>query len=123
LNNEKQTRKQIIDNRLNNAGWNVMDRTQVVEEFFVSVDTNQLNEPETSYGVQFCDYVLLSKDGKPLAVVEAKKTLVDAGIGREQAKQYCYYIQKQYNSELPFCLYTNGHDIFFWDLGNYPLKK
>lgn len=123
MNNEKQTRKQIIDNRLNEAGWNVMDRTQVVEEFFISMTANELNESEAHYGVQFCDYVLLSKDGKPLAVVEAKKTLVDAGIGREQAKQYCYYIQKQYNSELPFCFYTNGHDIFFWDLGNYPPKK
>lgn len=123
MNNEKQTRKQIINNRLNEAGWNVMDRTQIVEEFFISMNANELNESEAHYGAQFCDYVLLSKDGKPLAVVEAKRTLVDAGIGREQAKQYCYYIQKQYNSELPFCFYTNGHDIFFWDLGNYPPKK
>jgi len=30
--------------------------------------------------------------GKPLAVVEAKKTSVDAALGREQAKQYCYNI-------------------------------
>jgi len=24
---------------------------------------------------------------------------------------------------LPFCFYTNGHDIYFWDLENYPPKK
>ncbi len=24
---------------------------------------------------------------------------------------------------MPFCFYTNGHDIYFWDLGNYPPKK
>ncbi|WP_246034314.1 type I restriction endonuclease subunit R [Empedobacter tilapiae] len=24
---------------------------------------------------------------------------------------------------MPFCFYTNGDDIFFWDLGNYPPKK
>ena len=58
-----------------------------------------------------------------MAVVEAKKTSVDSATGREQAKQYCYNIQKQFDGELPFCLYTNGHDIFFWDLNNYPPKK
>lgn len=30
------------------------------------------------------------------AVIEAKKTSKDPEIGREQAKQYCYNIQKQY---------------------------
>ncbi len=37
------------------------------------------------HGKQFSDYVLLGKDGKTMAVVEAKKTSVDAAIGREQA--------------------------------------
>ena len=64
-----------------------------------------------------------AKMERPLAVVEAKKTSVDAAIGREQVKQYCYNIQKQFGGELPFCFYTNGHDIFFWDLENYPPKK
>ena len=41
----------------------------------------------------------------------------------EQAKQYCFNIQKQLGGDLPFCFYTNGHDIFFWDLDNYPPKK
>ena len=83
-----------------------------------------LYEPQTIYqGHQFSDYVLLGRDGKSLAVVEAKKTSVDAAIGREQAKQYCYNIQKKYGSELPFCFYTNGHDIYYWDLENYPPKK
>ena len=60
---------------------------------------------------------MLGKDRKPLAVVEAKKSSRDAAIGREQAKQYCHNIQKQLGGELPFCFYTNGHEIFFWDLG------
>lgn len=33
MKNEKLTRKEIIDNRLKQAGWNVTDRTQVIEEF------------------------------------------------------------------------------------------
>src|SRR5690554_2843729 len=124
MKNESQTRKQIIDNRLKKAGWIVGDRSQVVEEFDIIVDNNLVQEAPTPYaGHQYSDYVLLGKDGKPLAVVEAKKTSVDAAIGREQAKQYCYNIVNAHGAELPFCFYTNGHDIFFWDLENYPPRK
>ncbi|MBX7226937.1 MAG: DEAD/DEAH box helicase family protein [Chitinophagales bacterium] len=123
MRNEKLTRKEIIDNRLKQANWNVTDRTQVIEEFFIEVDKYLVNEPNTSYGAQFSDYVLLGKDGKPLAVVEVKKSSVDARIGEEQAKQYAYNIQKQFSCDLPFCMYTNGHDIFFWDLENYAPRK
>lgn len=123
--NEAKTRKEIIDKRLQVAGWNVNDFTQVVEEFDIDVQVrSEVQEPKTKYsGHQFSDYVLLGKDGKPLAVIEAKKSAVDANIGKEQAKQYCTNIQAQHGGELPFCFYTNGHDIFFWDLGNYPPKK
>lgn len=124
MKNEQQTRKEIIDNRLKQAGWNVTDRTQVIEEFDIIVDSNRVKEASTPYsGHQFSDYVLLGKDGKPIAVIEAKKTTVDATFGREQAKQYCYNIQKTNKCELPFCFYTNGNDIYFWDLENYPPKK
>jgi type I restriction enzyme R subunit len=124
LRNEKLTRKEIIDLQLKKAGWNVSDRTQVIEEFDIIVDDNLVQEAATPYsGHQFSDYVLLGKDGKPLAVVEAKKTATNAAVGREQAKQYCFNIQKKHNGELPFCFYTNGNDIFFWDLDNYPPKK
>jgi type I restriction enzyme, R subunit len=34
MTNEAATRKQIIDIRLKEAGWNVADRTLVIEEFF-----------------------------------------------------------------------------------------
>lgn len=123
MKNEKLTRKEIIDNRLKQAGWNVADRTQVIEEFFISVENNVVSEPSTSYNSEFSDYVLLGKDGNPLAVVEAKKSTVDARIGEEQAKQYSYNIQKQYSCDLPFCMYTNGNDIYFWDLENYAPRK
>ena len=124
MKNEKLTRKEIIDNRLKQAGWIVGDRSQVIEEFDIIVDQNLVQEAPTPYaGHQYSDYVLLGKDGKPLAVVEAKKTSVDAAIGREQAKQYCYNIINSQGGELPFCFYTNGHDIYFWDLENYPPKK
>lgn len=98
------------------------DRTHVLEEFDIHLTI--VEEPTTPYaGHQYSDYVLLGRDGKPLAVVEAKKTSVDAALGREQAKQYCYNIKQTQGVDLPFCFYTNGHDIYFWDLENYPPKK
>lgn len=123
--NEAQTRKELIDKQLAEAGWNLNDQTQVVTEFDINVEfPDGVSEPQVAYqGHQFSDYVLLGKNGKPLAVIEAKKTSKDAGLGREQAKQYCHNIQKEHGGELPFCFYTNGHEIYYWDLGNYPPKK
>jgi type I restriction enzyme R subunit len=122
---EAQTRQQIIDKALEIAGWNVSDPTQVIHEFDISVELPEgVKEARTQYeGHQFSDYVMLGKDGKPLAVVEAKRTSKDAQLGREQAKQYCYNIQKEHGGELPFCFYTNGHETYFWDLENYSPRK
>ncbi|WP_028579249.1 type I restriction endonuclease subunit R [Desulfogranum japonicum] len=135
---EKQTRKDIIDKQLIKAGWNVADITQVIEEFEIDVSgfsgttapstlatlSTMEAGPDSPYkGHQYSDYVLLGRDGKPIAVVEAKKTSKDPANGREQAKQYCYNIQKEKGGELPFCFYTNGLEIHFWDLENYPPRK
>ena len=106
--NEAKTRKELIDKHLLYAGWNVNDQTQVMIEFDINVGLTDgvVCELITPYqGHQFSDYVLLCKNGKPLAVVEAKKTFVDAAIGREQAKQYCHNIQKELGGELPFFLH------------------
>ena len=123
--NEKETREGLIDSALKLAGWSLDDPTQVAREFRIETPgTLMAAEPMFGRdGVRESDYVLLGKNGRPLAVVEAKKTLADAAIGREQAKQYCQGIQEQLGGELPFCFYTNGHEIFFWDLGNYPPRK
>lgn len=122
---EAQTRSQLIDQQLAQAGWNLEDRTQVIEEFDILTALPEgVAEPRTPYeGHQFSDYVLLGKNGKPLAVIEAKRSSKDAALGREQAKQYCHNIQKQWGGELPFCFYSNGQEIYFWDLENYPPRK
>ncbi|MHA6572608.1 type I restriction endonuclease subunit R [Pseudomonas yamanorum] len=122
---EAQTRADMIDQQLALSGWNVKDPTQVIEEFdILTALSEDVAEGRSRYeGHQFSDYVLLGKDRKPLAVIEAKKTSRDAAIGREQAKQYCYNIQQQLGGELPFCFYTNGHETYFWDLGSGPPRK
>ena len=88
--NEAKTRKELIDKQLQEAGWNINDQTQVGIEYDINVGLpDGVSEPQTPYqGHQYSDYVLYGKDGKVLAVVEAKKTSVNAELGREQAKQY-----------------------------------
>ncbi len=123
--NEAKTRKELIDKQLDEAGWDISDQTQVGIEYDINVGLpDGVSEAQTPYsGHQYSDYVLYGKDGKIIAVVEAKKTSVNAELGREQAKQYCQNIQKELGGELPFCFYTNGFEIFYWDLGSYPPKK
>ncbi|AMO97968.1 DEAD/DEAH box helicase family protein [Collimonas arenae] len=122
---EVQTRSELIDQQLALSGWNVKDPTQVIEEFDILTELPEgVAERRTPYeGHQYSDYVLLGKDSRPLAIIEAKKSSRDAAFGREQAKQYCYHTQKQLGGELPFCFYTNGLEIYFWDLENAPPRK
>jgi type I restriction enzyme R subunit len=119
---EANTRIERIDNDLAAAGWRVDDATQVTTEF---LHRNTLEEPRVPYRnqKQFSDYALLGKNGRVLAIVEAKKTSTDARVGREQAKQYCERYASDTGHPLPFCFYTNGHDIYFWNLGQAPPKK
>ncbi len=120
---EAETRTSLIDNRLLASGWNVSDHTKVVEEYALN-GSSSVKDVASPYGsTQFSDYVLLGRDGKPLAVVEAKRTSKDAELGREQAKQYAQRIQEEADAPLPFCFYTNGNDIYFWDISNYPPRK
>src|SRR5216684_5041951 len=76
MTSEYVTRKEIVDLRLKEAGWDVADRSQVIEEFFVSSFGNGddmaspvLAEKIAPGSQEFSDYVLLGKNGKPLAVV------------------------------------------------------
>jgi type I restriction enzyme, R subunit len=124
MSSESQTRKELIDLRLKEAGWDVSDRSQVIEEFFVWQGAVLRDDPvQNGPQREFSDYVLLGKNGKPLAVVEAKRSSKDAEIGREQAKQYCHNIQIEQGGDLPFCFYSNGHEVFFWNLGEAPPQK
>lgn len=116
---ESETRKHFIDQHLLAAGWDVGDPAIVLKEFRTG---GIVEEPETAYGSGFSDYVLLARDGIPAAVIEAKRTSKDAETGREQARQYCERIRQE-TGILPFCFYTNGLDIFFWDIGRYPPRK
>ena len=83
--NELETRAKLIDKRLLDAQWDVNNYTQVLQEYTIK-GSSILSDASSPYkSTQFSDYVLLGRDGKPLAVVEAKRSSKDAELGREQA--------------------------------------
>ena len=108
---EQATRDRLIDMLLAGRGWIVgvegADTEQVTQETLV------LHQPTPS-GEGRADYVLWDNNGKPLAVVEAKKTAVDAEKGRHQARHYADGLEKMHGQR-PVIFYTNGYDIWMWD--------
>jgi type I restriction enzyme, R subunit len=107
---EAQTRDYFIDLLLKEAGWpldQVRDR-----EFEVTGMPNK-------QGKGFVDYVLWGDDGKPLGVVEAKRTRRDARVGQQQAKLYADCLERQFGQR-PLIFYSNGYEHWLWDDANYP---
>lgn len=117
---EDNTRKWLIDRDLRMAGWavghNGANTPQVGQEV-------EVLHQGTQTGLGYADYVLWDDNGKPLAVVEAKKAIVSATQGQQQAKDYADGLEKMHGQR-PMIFYTNGHDIWLWDdAGGYPPRK
>ena len=53
------------------------------------------------------DYVLWGEDGKPLAVVEAKRARHDPSKGQQQARLYADCLEQMFGRR-PLIYYTNG---------------
>ncbi|MBI2898589.1 MAG: DEAD/DEAH box helicase family protein [Planctomycetes bacterium] len=107
---EAETRDAFIDLLLKEAGWE-LDKPQD-REFEVSGMPN-------AQGKGYADYVLWGDDGKPLAVVEAKRTKRDPRVGQQQAKLYADCLERQFGRR-PVIFYTNGYDHWIWDDASYP---
>jgi type I restriction enzyme R subunit len=73
-------------------------------------------------GIGYADYVLWGDDGKPLAVVEAKKTTADPQVGQQQAKLYADCLE-QMHGQRPIIFYTNGYTTWIWDDTAYPPRR
>ena len=108
--NEAETRDLYIDLLLKEAGWK-LDQLRDREFEVQGMPNNQ--------GVGYVDYVLWGDDGKPLAVVEAKRTRRDARVGQQQAKLYADCLQTQFGQR-PLIYTTNGYEHWFWDDSTYP---
>lgn len=118
--NEKTTRRRLIDQALLAAGWNVGANGSNTEQVRQEVKLSNMNT-ESKKG--FADYVLYGDDGKPLAVIEAKKTAKDARKGSEQARMYASSLEIE-TGVRPIIFFTNGIDVFLWDdVQGYPYRK
>jgi len=107
---EAETRDYFIDLLLKEAGW-ALDKPQD-REFRVTGMPNEKDEG-------FVDYVLWGDNGKPLGLVEAKRTKRDARVGQQQAKLYADCLEKQFGQR-PVIFYSNGYEHWIWDDLNHP---
>jgi type I restriction enzyme R subunit len=105
---EERTRKEMIDPQLERAGWFLRDHAKVKIE--IPVDGY---DAEPWNGVT--DYCLYRENGEVLAVVEAKKTVVDVRLAEAQLTYYVTEIQK-HQSFKPFGFLANGLEIYFVDV-------
>lgn len=108
---EAETRRRLIDSRLISANWDVGTELQNTDQV---TQEHPVKEQPTTSGEGYADYVLWDDTHKPLAVIEAKKTSVNAEQGRIQARLYADWLEKEYGQR-PVIFYTNGYDIWLWD--------
>ena len=108
--NEAATRDLFIDLLIREAGFD--PKAPGTAEVRV---TGMPNTP----GEGFVDYVLRGDDGKPLGLVEAKRSRKDARVGKQQAKLYADCLEKKYGQR-PVIFYTNGYEHWIWDDTRHP---
>jgi len=107
---EAQTRDEYIDLMLREAGWPVTGARET--EFEVTGMPNP-------GGLGYVDYVLWGADGKPLGLVEAKRSRLDPRDGKHQAKLYADCLEAMFGQR-PVIFYSNGYDHWVWDDRRYP---
>lgn len=113
LASEAITRKYLIDYMLIEAGWDVLEVKGDIQggKACIEVELNGMPNPS---GKGYADYVLFSRGGKPLAVIEAKSTTHEVGEGRRQAIMYAELLEKKYGTK-PVIYYTNGFETMVID--------
>ena len=109
---EAETRRVYIDAMLEDAGW-----TRGKDW----ADEETITDMKSKSGKGRADYVLYGDDGKPLAVVEAKRTCADPARGRQEAKDYADALEKRYGRR-PVVFLTNGFETRVDD-GQYPERR
>ena len=110
---EAETRDYFIDLLLKEAGW-PLDQPRDREFPVAGMPNNK--------GEGFVDYVLWGDDGKPLALVEAKRTRRSPKVGEQQAKLYADCLEAKFGQR-PVIFYSNGYEHWIWDDHNYPPRQ
>lgn len=85
-----------IDQLLKDVGWKLTDGRSVLYEY-------QLDDGGKA------DYVLFDRNGRAVAVLEAKRTSKSPREGEAQGVRYAEKLS------VPFIFLSNGEEIWFWD--------
>jgi type I restriction enzyme R subunit len=101
--NESETRAELIDPKLKNCGWGVVEDSKILREYNITAGKIQTGGGRSKKLT--ADYVLVYK-GIKLAIVEAKSADLEVGEGVAQAKQYADKLQLQTTYS------TNGKEIY-----------
>lgn len=101
--NEAETRAELIDPMLRQAGWGVVEGSKILREHIISIGKIQAGGGRAKPLI--ADYVLVYK-GIKLAVVEAKSNELEVGEGVAQAKLYAEKMQ------LETTYAANGREIY-----------
>ena len=117
---EAETRRYFIDQLLQEAGWEVLTERGAIVPLKACIEIKIEGMPTHSEG-GFADYVLFGASGKPLAVVEAKRTSVDLEAGKVQAQLYADCLERQYGVR-PVIYITNGYETAVNDGLGYPWR-
>jgi len=115
---EAQTRQHLIDIDLKEAGWNNLSAGRETEYPVTGMPVTADNPR----GNGFVDYVLWDDNGKPLALIEAKRTSKETEVGKHQAYLYANCLEKMHGQR-PIIFYTNGYESKIWDDGFYSTPR
>jgi type I restriction enzyme R subunit len=101
--NEAETRAELIDPKLKDAGWGVVEGSKILREYIITFGKIQSGGGRAKPLI--ADYILVYK-GVKLAVIEAKSNVQEVGEGVAQAKLYAEKMQ------LNTTYTTNGREIY-----------
>lgn len=101
--NESETRAELIDPKLAESGWGVLEDTKILREHPITIGRIKTGGGRAK--PLKADYVLMYKNQK-LAVVEAKSDELEVGEGIAQAKNYADKLKIDYTFS------SNGNEIY-----------
>jgi len=101
--NEADTRRELIDPKIKEAGWGEVEGSYIRAEF--QITNGEIKPGGIRAGIIKADYVLIYKNRK-LAVIEAKKDELPVSDGVSQAKDYAQKLK------ILTTYSTNGNEIY-----------
>ena len=118
---EHETRQKLVNTKLKEAKWPICEKKGEVRYGTACTEIPVDGLQNTATGEGFIDNVLYSDDGKPIAIIESKRTSISPEAGRVQVNDYADALEKKYGFR-PIIYMTNGKYIKIDD-GIFPTRE